>query len=118
MNNMSDDFAEFVRISPTMLRQVCNMLMPLLEDTAVHISAHPMPGCACQGSSVAAKVLADSGVTLDRAELALNLTPHDTLVVSTGAKGLSETAKLTLKMSWDVAQEFHQGLFGYRTHSL
>ena len=64
-----------------------------------------------QGSSVGAKVLADAGVTLDRAELALNLTPR-TLVVSTGAKGLSETAKLTLKMSWEIAQEFHQDYLG------
>jgi ATP-dependent Clp protease ATP-binding subunit ClpC len=60
---------------------------------------------------VGAKVLADAGVTLDRAELALNLTPRS-LVVSTGAKGLSETAKLTLKMSWEIAQEFHQDYLG------
>jgi ATP-dependent Clp protease ATP-binding subunit ClpC len=64
-----------------------------------------------QGSSVGAKVLADAGVTLDRAERALNLTPR-TLVVSVGAKGLSETAKLTLKMSWEIAQEFHQDYLG------
>jgi len=32
--------------------------------------------------------------------------------VSTGAKGLSETAKLTLKMSWEIAQEFHQDYLG------
>jgi len=68
-------------------------------------------GVLAQGSSVGAKVLADAGVTLDRAELALNLTPR-TLVVSTGAKGLSETAKLTLKMSWDIAQEFNQDFLG------
>ncbi|USN97052.1 MAG: ATP-dependent Clp protease ATP-binding subunit [Candidatus Nomurabacteria bacterium] len=72
---------------------------------------HLLLGVLAQGSSVAAKVLADSGVTLDRAEMALNLTPR-TLVVSTGAKGLSETAKLTLKMSWDIAQEFHQDYLG------
>ena len=46
-----------------------------------------------------AKLLADSGVTLDRTRLALNLTPR-ALVVSTGAKGLSETAKLTLRMDY------------------
>jgi ATP-dependent Clp protease ATP-binding subunit ClpC len=68
-------------------------------------------GVLAQGSSVGAKLLADAGVTLDRAEMALNLTPR-TLVVSTGAKGLSETAKLTLKMSWQIAQEFHQEFLG------
>lgn len=72
---------------------------------------HLLLGVLSQGSSVGAKILADAGVTLDRAELALNLTPR-TLIVSTGAKGLSETAKLTLKMAWEVAQEFHQDSLG------
>ncbi|HEX6258726.1 MAG TPA: ATP-dependent Clp protease ATP-binding subunit [Candidatus Saccharimonadales bacterium] len=68
---------------------------------------HLLLGVLSQDTSVGAKLLADAGITLDRAQLALNLTPR-TLVVSTGAKGLSETAKLTLKLSWDIAQEFHQ----------
>ena len=72
---------------------------------------HLLLGVLSQESSVGAKMLADVGVTLDRARVALNLTPR-TLVVSTGSKGLSETAKLTLRMSWDVAQEFHQGHCG------
>ncbi len=72
---------------------------------------HLLLGVLAQGSSVGAKVLADSGITLDRAELALNLTPRN-LIVSTGSRGLSETAKLTLKMSWDIAQEFHQDYLG------
>ena len=33
-------------------------------------------------------------------------------MVITGALGLSETAKLTLKMGWEVAQEFHQDYLG------
>lgn len=72
---------------------------------------HLLLGVLSQGSSVGAKILADAGVTLDRAELALNMTPR-TLVISTGAKGLSETAKLTLKMAWEIAQEFHQEYVG------
>jgi ATP-dependent Clp protease ATP-binding subunit ClpC len=72
---------------------------------------HLLLGVLTQEGSVGAKLLADSGITLDRARLALNLTPR-ALVVSTGAKGLSETAKLTLRMSWDVAQEFHQDYCG------
>lgn len=72
---------------------------------------HLLLGVLSQEASVGAKLLADAGITLDRARLALNLTPR-TLVVSTGAKGLSETAKLTLRMSWDVAQEFHQDFCG------
>lgn len=72
---------------------------------------HLLLGVLSQETSVAAKILADSNITLDRARVALNLTPR-ALVVSTGAKGLSETAKLTLRMSWDVAQEFHQDYCG------
>lgn len=72
---------------------------------------HLLLGVLSQESSVGAKILADAGITLDRARVALNLTPR-ALVVSTGAKGLSETAKLTLRMSWDVAQEFHQDYCG------
>ncbi len=72
---------------------------------------HILLGVLSQDGSVGAKMLATVGVTLDRARLALNLTPR-ALVVSTGAKGLSETAKLTLKLSWDVAQEFNQDYCG------
>jgi len=72
---------------------------------------HILLGVLSQEGSVGAKILSRMGVTLDRARLALNLTPR-ALVVSTGAKGLSETAKLTLKLSWDVAQEFDQDYCG------
>ena len=72
---------------------------------------HLLLGLLTQEDSVGAKLLADAGVTLDRVRMALNLAPR-ALVVSTGAKGLSETAKLTLRMSWDVAQEFHQDYCG------
>jgi len=58
-----------------------------------------------------AKMLEGIGVTLDRARVALNLTPK-TLVINVGAKGLSETAKLTLKMAYDVAQEYDQEFCG------
>ncbi len=60
---------------------------------------------------MAAKILEGTGVTLDRARLALNLTPK-TLVINMGGKGLSETAKLTLKMAWEIAQEFNQDYCG------
>lgn len=72
---------------------------------------HLLLGVLSQDTSIGAKLLTEAGITLDRAQLALNLTPR-TLVVSTGAKGLSETAKLTLKLSWDVAQEFNQDYCG------
>lgn len=113
MNNMSDDFAEFVSHLTDNARTSLQHADAIARGygSAYIGTEHLLLGVLAQGSSVAAKVLADAGVTLDRAELALNLTPR-TLVVSTGSKGLSETAKLTLKMSWEIAQEFHQDYLG------
>ena len=71
---------------------------------------HLLLGVLSQDTSMGAKILADAGVTLSKASDALNMTPRALVVV--GAKGLSETAKLTLRMSWDIAQEFHQDFCG------
>ncbi len=72
---------------------------------------HLLLGILAQDGSIGSKILEGTGVTLDRARLALNLTPK-TLVVNVGAKGLSETAKLTLKMAYDVAQDYSQEFCG------
>lgn len=72
---------------------------------------HLLLGVLAQDSSMGAKLLDGVGVTLDRARLALNLTPK-TLVINMGAKGLSETAKLTLRMAYDVAQDYGQEFCG------
>jgi len=72
---------------------------------------HLLLGILAQDTSVGAKILEGAGVTLDRARLALNLTPK-TLVMNAGAKGLSETAKLTLKMAYDTAQDYNQDFCG------
>lgn len=72
---------------------------------------HLLLGVLAQDTSMGSKILEGAGVTLDRARLALNLTPK-TLVINMGAKGLSETAKLTLRMAYDVAQDFSQDVCG------
>lgn len=72
---------------------------------------HLLMGVLAQGLSVGAKILADANVTLERTELALNLSPRN-FIVSTGVVGLSDTVKLTLKMGWEIAQEFHQDYVG------
>ncbi len=72
---------------------------------------HLLLGILAQESSIGAKVLQDAGVTLDRARLALNLT-QKTMVINMGAKGLSETAKLTLKMAYDISQDYSQEFCG------
>ena len=72
---------------------------------------HILLGVLAQQSSIGAKILEAVGLTLDRAKIALDLTPK-TMVIQVGSRGLSETAKLTLKMSWEVAQEFNQEYCG------
>lgn len=72
---------------------------------------HLLLGVLAQSGSMGSKILSDAGVTLDRARLALNLTPK-ALVIQIGAKGLSETAKLTLRTAYDIAQEYSQEYCG------
>jgi ATP-dependent Clp protease ATP-binding subunit ClpC len=72
---------------------------------------HLLLGVLAQDSSMGAKIMENAGVTLDRARAALNLTPKS-LVINMGAKGLSETAKLTLKMAYDTAQDYTQEFCG------
>jgi len=72
---------------------------------------HLMLGLLAQDSSMGAKLLEGAGVTLDKARLALNLTSKP-VVLNLGDKGLSETAKLTLRMAYDVAQGFNQEYCG------
>ena len=73
---------------------------------------HLLLGVLAQDTSMGAKILDGAGVTLDRARLALNMTPKTLVINVGGAKGLSETAKLTLKMAYDVAQDYAQDYCG------
>lgn len=72
---------------------------------------HILLGVLSQDSSVAAKMLDAVGVNFQRAQMALSLTPKN-IVINIGAKGLSETAKLALKLSWEYAQDFNQDMCG------
>ncbi|MEI7838643.1 MAG: ATP-dependent Clp protease ATP-binding subunit, partial [bacterium] len=72
---------------------------------------HLLLGVLAQNTSMGSKILEEAGITLDRAKMALNLTPK-TLVINMGAKGLSETAKLTLKNAYDIAQDYNQDFCG------
>lgn len=72
---------------------------------------HILLGVLSQQTSVAAKVLDTAGINFQRAQLALNLTPKN-LSINIGGKGLSETAKLALKLSWDYAQDYSQDYCG------
>lgn len=72
---------------------------------------HLLLGLLAQDTSMGAKVLEGAGITLERARVALNLTPK-AVAVNAGAKGLSETAKLTLRMAYDTAQDYNQEYCG------
>ncbi len=113
INNMADEFAEFVSRLTDNARTSLQQANSIARGYgSVYIGTeHLLLGILAQGTSVGAKLLADANITLNRAELALNLTPR-TAIITPGATGLSETAKLTLKMAWDIAQEFHQDFLG------
>ncbi|MBP7018142.1 ATP-dependent Clp protease ATP-binding subunit [Candidatus Saccharibacteria bacterium] len=72
---------------------------------------HLLLGMLQQESSIGAKLLTNSGISIDRAKIALDLTPK-TLLKDTIGKGLSETAKLTLQMGLEIAREFQQDVCG------
>ncbi len=72
---------------------------------------HLLLGLLGQSNSMAAKFLEGAGVTLEKARVALHVTPQ-ALVIHLGAKGLSETAKLTLRMAHNISQDYDQDLTG------
>lgn len=110
---MPDDFAEFVIHLSDNARtslQHANIIAQGYNSPYIG-TEHLLLGILAQGPSVGAKILADFGVTLERAQDSLNLAPLTT-VIAVGIKNLSETAKLTLKMSWDIAQDYNQEILG------
>ena len=72
---------------------------------------HLLLGVLAQNSSMGAKVLADSGVTLDRAELVLGLTPKAVVVVAV-YKGISKEVLQVMRTAWEIALEFGQEFVG------
>jgi ATP-dependent Clp protease ATP-binding subunit ClpC len=71
---------------------------------------HMLLGVLQQEDSVGSQILREAGVSLDRAQVAMTVAPS---VMSVGLnKGLSETAKLTLTLSYRIAQEFGQPYAG------
>ena len=76
---------------------------------------HLLLGVLAQEVSMGAKILEGAGVSLDKAQMALNLS-HKTIVAGAGSKGLSETAKLTLKNGLGHSARQWPGLLRYRAH--
>lgn len=72
---------------------------------------HLLLGLLAQQSSMGAKILENAGITLDRARVALNLVPK-AVVINMASKNLSETAKLTLRSAYEIAQDYGQDYCG------
>src|SRR3989344_5044544 len=102
MNHLTDNAHQSIRHAEAIARGF---------GSAYIGTEHLLLGVLAQDSSMGAKMLGGAGVTLERARLALNLTPK-AIVINMGAKGLSETAKLTLKMAYEFAQDFNQDYCG------
>lgn len=71
---------------------------------------HLLLGVLAQDSSIGAKMLDNAGVTLHKAKLAIN--PDARGEGTAPSKGLSEVAKLTLRMAYEIAQQFNQDYCG------
>ena len=68
-------------------------------------------GILAQGDSLGAKLLIESGVTLDKAEQALNLKPG-LRRIKIGINTLTEPAQVSLKMAWQLAEEYGSSYLG------
>jgi len=113
--HMSDDFAEFISHLTDNARTSLHHATIIAQGYGSSYvgTEHLLLGVMAQGASVGAKILADAGVTLDKAQAALSAVPiSNNFTAGIMTKSLSETAKLTLKMSWDIAQEFRQDYLG------
>lgn len=112
---MSDDFAEFITHLTDNARTSLHHATLIAQGYGSPYvgTEHLLLGVMAQGASVGAKILADAGVTLDKAQSSLSAVPvSNNFTSGIMTKSLSETAKLTLKMSWDIAQEFSQDYLG------
>ena len=111
--NESHDMQEFLNhLTDNALMSLKHADQVARSQGAAYVGTeHIMLGVLSQDMSLGAKILINSGVSYERAQLALNLTPKN-LVINLGAKGLSETAKLALKVSWDYAQDYGQDMCG------
>ena len=112
---MSDDFAEFIsHLTDNARTSIHHATLIAQGYGSPYVGTeHLLLGVMAQGASVGAKILADAGVTLDKAQSALSEVPMAAnFTAGIMTKNLSETAKLTLKMSWDIAQEFRQDYLG------
>lgn len=110
---MDSEFQEFSNVLTENARQSLAHASTIARGlgNAYIGTEHLLLGLLAQDASIAAKILQSAGVTLEKTRVSLKLAPAN-MIVSSGARGYSETAKLTLKMAFDVSQEYGQDYCG------
>lgn len=107
---MDDDFADFINHLSDDARlsvQYADAIARGYGNPYIG-TEHLLLGILSQHTSVGTRVLEEAGVTLRLVEQSLNLQPIRGITVRTGgATGLSETAVLALRMSWEFAKEYN-----------
>ena len=80
---MADDFAEFLsHLTDEAKTSLHHATIIAQSFGSPHIGTeHLLLGVMSQSASVGAKILADAGVTLDRAQSTLNISPVSTVIV-------------------------------------
>lgn len=113
MPPLSPDFQEFLNhLTDNALLSLQHAELIAKNSGSAYVGTeHILLGVLAQSGSVGSQMLRESGITLDKAQTTLLLT-NKVISGSLGAKGLSETAKLTLKTAYEISQEFNQDMCG------
>ena len=105
-----DEFSKFLTDNARMSLAHAGTIARSLGNAYIG-TEHLLLGLMAQEGSLGGKILEETGVTLSKAQIALKMQPQN-IVLNIGAKGYSETAKLTLRMAYEVAQDYGQDFCG------
>ncbi len=113
MNQMPEDFSELEsRLTDTAKASLERAGLIAQDSGSPYVGTeHVLLGVLAQNSSLGAKILAESGVTLDRAEMALDLTPEAIKIVVTH-RGVNREVLQMMRTAWQLALEFGQERVG------
>lgn len=113
MSHMPEDFSELnSRLTDTARASFERAGLIAKNHGSPYVGTeHILLGVLAQNSSMGAKILADSGVTLDRVEMALDLTAQQ-LVIAVVDNGVHADVLQTVRSAWQLALEFGQERIG------
>lgn len=113
MPPLSPDYQEFINhLTDNALLSLQQAEIIAKNTGSLYVGTeHILLGILAQSSSVGSQILRETGISLDKAQSSLLLTNKAT-IGTLGSKGLSETAKLTLKTAYEISQEFSQDACG------